>query len=796
MKTLFRTISVLFLAGAALLSACQNPLDAEKVSIINSDAKAQAEALSAAAGLLGGNSEYLSSLNSIILSLDGLDNDNLANIVDNLASMKGADPLFIKEMLSLAARYKLAPDDATKVSVGNSILAAAAGELARAKARKEACEDAAAAKSEMENTVNTLKGKLSALPADAKSFDEYKNLTAQTNSVLADVADFVKPWYANPQDQIDAFTNIASKLGDSFLGSAVLEYGKCAATRQSLIDLQNSTQGKMAKLSELGEESSKALQGLESRLDGKLGELDTTLGTLSGNVTNVLASMEFAGEEGIQAYIDTAVQKAYEDAVSYVDEYMDYLLEQLNGVLEDIYTQLETQGKRIIKALSSIQSIVYVPDYDDLKMTVNYGTVTQPVYNEENGSQLKYTAIVDLPSTVTYQILPAQYAEDVATQLKEGLGDIRQLLEVVYGYDTSGKSDKELAKEFGLDAIIGTMNVISLQTRAGAAPDIDCRMDIIDVVSYDNATGYITLKVQPRNIVSASFVAGGLKPRYDIGLTDRNGGYIQGWDPDAIWSYSGLFRAEDPVDNIMTYTIPVWSLEDLQAYQARTAFGVQLKLYHFLDYDTTEDYDWDNCDWDRYYNDWDYYPPVITVYTDYENELASTFTTLYPNKAGDKDIEIVDLPYKYLLDADGNPEVDPTTKVTMLGYIPIETELPAELFPGDATDPNGGYRYFLDGALPVVFCDGMYMSADDAAYLYGIDLGLEMPHEAVIDFDGLDESLFIVDPTTYAKISMNPEASAAARAAAVGHTITARYYINAPLGTYYIEGRVKIVGVG
>ena len=162
MKTLFRTISVLLLAGTALISACQNPLDAEKVSIINSDAKAQAEALSAAAGLLDGNSEYLSSLNSIILSLDGLDNDNLANIVDNLASMKGADPLFIKEMLSLAARYKLAPDEATKVSVGNSILAAAAGELARAKARKEACEDAAAAKSEMENTVNTLKGKLSA----------------------------------------------------------------------------------------------------------------------------------------------------------------------------------------------------------------------------------------------------------------------------------------------------------------------------------------------------------------------------------------------------------------------------------------------------------------------------------------------------------------------------------------------------------------------------------------------------------------------------------------------------------
>ncbi len=793
MKSLFRTVSVLLLAGTALISACQNPLDAEKVSIINSDAKAQAEALSAAADLLGGNSEYLSSLNSIILSLEGLDNDNLANIVDNLASMKGADPLFIKEMLSLAARYKLAPDEATKVSVGNSILAAAAGELARAKARKEACEDAAAAKSEMENTVNTLKGKLSALPADAKSFDEYKNLTAQTNSVLADVADFVKPWYANPQDQIDAFTNIASKLGDSFLGTAVLEYGKCAATRQSLIDLQNSTQGKMAKLSELGEESSKALQGLESRLDGKLGELDTTLGTLSGNVTNILASMEFAGEEGLQAYIDAAAQKAYEDAVSYVDDYLDILIDQLNDLFEDIYTQLETQSERIVKALSSIQSIVYVPDYDDLKMTVNYGTVTQPVYNEADGSQLKYTAIVDLPSTVTYQILPAQYAKEVATQLKAGLGDIRQLLEVVYGYDTSGKSDKDLAKEFGVDAIVGEMNVISLQTRAGAAPDINCRMDIIDVVSYDNATGYITLKVQPRNIVSASFIAGGLKPRYDIGLSDGNGYYIRGWDPYDWSSATGIFRAEDPVDVSKTFTIPVWSLEDLQAYQARTAFGVQLKLYHFLDFDSKEDYDWDNCDWDLYYSDPDYYPPVITVYTDYENELASTFTTLYPNAVGGGyDIEAVAAPYKLRLDAEGNPVINDAYGICMLDYTEEESVLPYNVFYNAENESEPGYRTYLDGLVPVVLYQGVYMSAEDAKRVFNVDLGLRLSEEAEFDFDGVDENVFIVDPETYATIEMNPEASEEARAAAKGHKIVARYRIDGPLGSYYMSGAVNI----
>jgi hypothetical protein len=353
-----------------------------------------------------------------------------------------------------------------------------------------------------------------------------------------------------------------------------------------------------------------------------------------------------------------------------------------------------------------------------------------------------------------------------------------------YGDDISGMTDIEIAKEYGIDdAIVASFDVIPLQTRGGDTPDIQYGMKLLDVLSYDPKTGYVTFRVLPYNIASASFAAAGLKPVENIYMTGNT------WDVNYKYEDYGLFWDADDIDAGATYfnrymsnnwVHYVFNVDDLLAYEARSAYGVQLRLYHFQDYDLAPDED----------------APLGYYYIDYENELASPFTTLYPNNPGGNSIEIVDIPYKYLLNAEGYPEIDPITGVTMLGYIPVETELSAELFPGDATDPYGGYRYFLDGALPIVFVNGMYMSADDAKEIYGIDLGMEMPHEAVIDFDGLDESLFIVDPTTYAKISMNPEASAAARAAAIGHTIKARYYINGPLGTYYIEGAVKIVGVG
>ena len=774
MKSLFRTVSALLLAGATLLAGCNNPINAEKAEIVNSDSEAQVNALSAASVLLSGNSNYVSSLTSIVNALDGLSMADVPSIQGKIASMTSADPTFLKEMASLLAKYKLASTEEAKASIGIDMLAAAAGEAARAKARKEACDAAAAAKSDLESRISTLKGELSALTAKAESFDAYKALTSRTNDALADVADLIKPYYASSEALVSAFDGVVSKLGDGFLKSAVTEYAKVAAAEQSVIDLRNYLDAKIARLKELGvEEVDGKIAALQEQLAVLLDPVNgigKRVDDLQSAVDGIIADMSFAGEKGLKAYIDDSVIEG-----------LEFLIGEMNTVLNDIYDQLEYVHNRVILALQRIQSVVFVPEYEDLKMTVNYGSITQPVLAAD-GNQAPYTVFTDEPTTVTYQILPAQYAKDVAEQVLE----IEVYKEIITGYyydDISGMTDIEIAKQYGLDdAIVASFEVVPLKTRGGDTPDIQYGMKLLDVLSYDTKTGYVTFKVLPHNIASASFVAAGLKPVEGVYMTGntwdtsfRYEDYGLFWNPSALGdgaTWFNRFKSDDWVHY-------VFDVYDLLAYEARSAFGVQLRLYQWQDYDLEDESNPDNI-----------------VYIDYENELASAFTTLYPKKEDDSDIEITDVPYKYLLDATGYPVIDPATGVTMLDPLPAEIELPADLFPGDPSDSKGGYRYFLDGVLPVVSINGITMSAADAKEIYGIDLGLEMPNEAEIDFDGLDESLFIVDPKTYAKISMNPKASASARAAAVGHTIKARYYINAPLGTYYIEGKVKIVGVG
>jgi hypothetical protein len=772
MKTLFRTVFALLLAGATLLAGCNNPVDAEKAAIVNSDAEAQVNALSAASVLLSGNSNYVSSLTSIVNALDGLTMADVPSIQGKIASMTSADPTFLKEMASLLAKYKLASTEDAKASAAIDILAEAAGEAARAKARKEACDAAAAAKSALESRISTLKSELSALTAKAESFDAYKALTSRTNDALADVADLIKPYYASSEALVSAFDGVVSKLGDGFLKSAVTEYAKVAAAEQSVIDLRNYLDAKIARLKELGvEEVDGKIAALQEQLETLLDPVNgigKRVDDLQSAVDGIIADMSFAGEKGLKAYIDDSLIEG-----------LEFLIGELNPVLNDIYDQLDYVHNRVILALQRIQSVVFVPEYEDLRMTVNYGALTQPVLAAD-GYQAPYAAFADLPTTVMYQILPAQYAKDIAQQILE-FEYYRELAYSKYPEDAS-LTDIELARKYGIDCIIPTFEVISLQTRGGDTPDIQYGMEVLDVLACDTKTGYVTFKVLPHNIASASFAAAGLKPVEGVYMTGntwdvnyRYEDYGLYWDPsnmDAGANYYNAYRT----NNWVYYVFDVY---DLHAYEARSAFGVQLHLYQWQDYDIEDESNPDNI-----------------VYIDYENELASAFTTLYPNNAGGGNIEITDVPYKYLLDATGYPVIDPATGVTMLDPLPAEIELPADLFPGNASDPNGGYRYFLDGVLPVVSVDGMNMSAADAKEIYGIDLGLELPDEAEIDFDGLDESLFIVDSKTYAKISMNPKASAAARAAAVGHTIKARYYINAPLGTYFIEGKVKIVGAG
>jgi hypothetical protein len=118
---------------------------------------------------------------------------------------------------------------------------------------------------------------------------------------------------------------------------------------------------------------------------------------------------------------------------------------------------------RLAMALQRIQSIQYVPDYDDMKITVNMAYVTQEtepdapqVMRAKDAEGEDMTAVIDQPTKVTYQFLPAQYAETIAEGIKENIEE---------------KWTREEAKDYGYKGVVAFFNVKPVNTRAEDAEE-------------------------------------------------------------------------------------------------------------------------------------------------------------------------------------------------------------------------------------------------------------------------------------------------------------------------------------
>ncbi len=422
----------------------------------------------------------------------------------------------------------------------------------------------------------------------------------------------------------------------------------------------------------------------------------------------------------------------------------------------------------VANVLKKIQSIQYVPDYDDGKITVNSVLVN---YGAD-------AMLFDQPTEITYQFLPAQYAGAVAAQVQNlcrnhKLNDmLLDWLFFLFGKDipdniedVEGPEIREFIKDGGIeDCLVAWFDVRNVKTRAGGdGKDVKYCMHILDVVSADSNSGEVTFKVLPINIASESFAAGGLKPRYDVGMTGSDGSYIRGWDDPYNWSPSGIFRAEDPVDPARTYSFPVWTLSDLQAWQNRSAFAAQLRLYHFHNY-LIEGKD-ENDE---------------PVYSDFEDELASPYTTLYPNVL--EPIEL--LPGAYVTGPDGNP-------------VPVDAGgeyqyLPYDVLRESGTSAEPGYRVILDGAMPAFNIDGKIVSAADAYKMGYMVYGSGIQWEEFSYSSESLEDLVVGTGQVYAEVEMNPNKSAAERKAAIGGKITGKYTLFTPFGNMSCSGTVEI----
>lgn len=594
---------------------------------------------------------------------------------------------------------------------------------------------------------------LNNLKLDKSTFDAYKAETAQTLKLMNDALKEIQDNYATKKELEDAMAEISAKFDDYVLKSTFDEFVKTAATKKDLEDLKDKLEKELA---DAKEEMVQKINDAIAEVEGKIEALDERVTILENAVADIIDELAFA-EGDLQGYIDDADAATLEAAMDYTDEYIEALVDYIDDLMFDIWGAVTILQQRM-------QSIVYVPDYDDLKITVNMAYVSQEVEPAETVraqgvETVKNVAVIDQPFKVQYKFLPAQYAAWVAASYDE-------LLE----YDVKPVNTRAEEEE--------EENAPALQI---IAADYDDDVD---------ETGIITFTVMPVNIASAQFAANGLKPKYNIGL--YAGGSVGGYeaDPDSDYGYTfaGVFGMDER-DMWEGYgydvlTFGVWNIEDLEAYQARAAFAASMRLkyqegvgtgvYHY------------------------YYGEIADDYFPEYNEIASTYNVLYPDAT---EIEILPDPYKPELDEDGNVVTDDEGNTVLVKAVPEYQYLPySSLRENPVGEPENqdpkGYRIILDQAVPGIEIDGNVYTIEDAA-----KKGYVLPAITTL-FDEftyeqgkateLDEENFVETSKVYAEIEMNPAKTAAERKLAVGNIITGWYHFETAIGKTPFYGQVEI----
>ena len=805
MKVKFTKLAALLLAGAALLaSGCTD----YEVDIQNVDKKVDALASGRVATLetqlaalhttlqtdyetIAAHNQDMQNLRGEITTLETtlkglidlkLDKTTyeafLANIADaqkTLEGLKYADKDFVHQVASLlkdldaqVAANKENLENITKEGglLDQTLVKAKEytdGEISRLEGRLEKAEKAIEDLTKEGGIIDQIKADI-AKKVNQSDFDAYKEATAETIRVIKANLDALNALTAGfPEDTTikDYIDAVKAKLDDYVLTTTFEEFAKIVGTKAELEDFEGTIIGRLKSLEALAagfpenttikeyiDKETKTLQGQLDKITneegtGRLDVLEKTAEEYTKKVDDVVAMLEFA-EGDLQGYIDAAAKKAYDDAVAYVDEYMEFLIDQLNQIFDDIYNQIAVLAARI-------QSIVYVPDYEDLKITTNMAYVSQEVEETVEGATagaaesaiVKKVAVIDQPTKLTYKITPAQYAWYVAAYYDE-------LLE---------------------------FDVKPLNTRADEAEaEVEYGFEILSA-DYDDATvdetGEVTFTVMPKNIASVQFAANGLKPNYYVdlrsgnttvrGLYDLEGDYFQ---------KSGYFYGGE-ADLATEYGfdvlhVGVWTYEDLKAYEARTAFAASLRL---------RDNDMNTEFWGMEFPEY--------------NEVASTYSALYPAVT---EVNILPDPYREETDEDGNTKLVPVPReYQYLPYSSLRTNPVGE----KATQDPKGYRVIMDKVVPAVEVNGEVVKYEDAA-----KLGLLLPAvETVFDeftYDkgtataDLDETNFVETAKVYAEIEMNPQKNAAVRKTAIGNVITGNYYFGTAIGKTPFFGQVEI----
>lgn len=673
------------------------------------------------------------------------------------------------------------------------------------KKRVEALE---AAKKLMEADIEALKtGKL-----DKATFDKYVEETALTISAMKTAIGDLTKLEGVAKDKtslVDAINAVIAKFDDYVLVKEFEAFKKLAATKQELEEAKAELGGRIEVCEKLlkGDWGGKTVQEyinakakeLQDQVDNivknLIPALDKRVAALEKSVNDViLPQIEFAldYEGGLQGYIDDAdqlLQDQIDEIWAWVDE---YLIPTLNEIFADIYDQLDLLNARVIEALSRIQSVQYVPDYDDLKITTNMSYVYQAeaaerprVPSENETEDVTPVLFVDQPTQVTYQFLPAQYAQDVADGVEEFITDPSSWRFIMYLFGladevTDDPFTREELKELGISGILPFFDVRPVNTRDDDAPEAPQPAFVITSVDkVDTATGEITFTVQPLNVASAQYAANGIKPIKDLYMTDAvfDDYYYMLYWPVLTQDGESYQYTDVDWDRFVHY---VYDYNDLKAYEDRAAFAAQLRMYAFQDFDENPYYEYDDEE---------------EPYIDYENELASPYNVLYPKVS---EIQILPDPYKKEEDGSVRPFLEDEVFQT-LPYSALRKDGDNAIGEKPEQDPKG-YRIILDQAVPVVSIDGgepMSLEAAEKAGYHVPPITTEFKEFKYFDPDGAElaeekKANFVETPKVYAEFEMNAEKPASSRKMEVGDHILGWYEFKSLLGAFPAFGSVEI----